>query len=169
MMLKYRTKFSGQKCDSRLHIKSRIYPCSSSGVSSAQMRWDSGLKTSSSGKLHHEKSGLQPLQSGECWQGFFCIYSYCSILGCHKPGFHIVLKIGRVVILFHVLNISKRPLSGKTVWPWKVELEGSTWRLGSWVIFNGIPSKLGLWIWGCCILEKPSLLCIICPVVLLSG
>lgn len=48
----------------------------------------------------------------------FCIYSYCSVLGCYRPRFHIALKTGRVVTLLHILNIS-RPLLDITVWPWK--------------------------------------------------
>lgn len=67
---------------------------------------------------------------------------------------------GKWVISFHILNISKRLFSGKTVWPWKIEQT-------SWVIFNGIPSKSGLWIWGGRTHEKPSPLCTVCPVVLL--
>lgn len=161
MMLKHRTKFSGQKGDSRLHLKPD---------SPVQLRWI--FFSTDEVRFWPENQLLWEMASWKVWPiatavgrvltSIFCIYRYCSILGCHKTGFHIVLKTGRVVILFHIPNLNKRPLSGKTVWPWKIEMR-------SWVIFNGIPSNAGLWLWGCCMHERPSPLCTLCPAILLSG
>lgn len=148
MVLKYRTKLSGQKCN-RLHMKSQIHLCSSPEF--LQQRWGEALarKAAPLGNCIMKNLAHSHWSQDSADKGFFAYILTVLLWQVTSQDFTLSWKLWGWFILLHIQNISKRPLSGKTVWPWKAELR---W----WVICNGILSKLGLWVWGHC-MHEPSL------------
>lgn len=130
-------------------MKSQIHLCSS--LEFLQQIWGEALsrKAAPLGNYIMKNLAHSHCNRESADKDFFAYILTVLFWQVTSQDFTLSWKLWGWFILFHVENISKRPLSGKTVWPWKAERR---W----WVICNSIPSKLGLWVRGGC-MHEPAL------------